>query len=44
MNVEEEQGWVPSTCLVREDGVKEDSTIRLLPGQGMLLLILTYTL
>ena len=24
MTVEDEQGWVPSTCLEREDGVKEE--------------------
>ncbi|XP_052771631.1 SH3 and PX domain-containing protein 2A-like isoform X2 [Mya arenaria] len=32
VNVEEEQGWVPSTCLEREDGVKEDTTVHLAPG------------
>lgn len=36
MNVEEEQGWVPSSCLEREDGIKEDSTVRLSPGEGEL--------
>lgn len=34
MNVEDEQGWVPSTCLEREDGQKEDTTLRFEPGEG----------
>ncbi|XP_052248971.1 SH3 and PX domain-containing protein 2A-like isoform X2 [Dreissena polymorpha] len=33
VNVDDEQGWVPSTCLARGDGVKEDTTERLPPGQ-----------
>ena len=34
MSVEDEQGWVPSTCLEREDGVKEDTTQKFKPGEG----------
>ncbi|XP_045188773.2 SH3 and PX domain-containing protein 2A-like isoform X2 [Mercenaria mercenaria] len=33
VNVEDEQGWVPSTCLEREDGLKEDSTVKFSPGE-----------
>ncbi|XP_060565530.1 SH3 and PX domain-containing protein 2A-like isoform X2 [Ruditapes philippinarum] len=33
VNVEDEQGWVPSTCLEREDGLKEDSTVKFAPGE-----------
>lgn len=33
VNVQDEQGWVPGTFLEREDGVKEDTKIRLPPGQ-----------
>ncbi|KAL4231928.1 SH3 and PX domain-containing protein 2B [Mactra antiquata] len=33
VNIEDEQGWVPSTCLEREDGVKEDTSIRFAPGE-----------
>lgn len=34
VSVEDEQGWVPSTCLEREDGVKEETSQRFKPGEG----------
>ena len=33
--MEDEQGWVPSTCLEREDGVKEETAKRFAPGKGI---------
>lgn len=33
VSVEDEQGWVPSTCLEREDGVKEETSQRFKPGE-----------
>lgn len=35
MNAEDEQGWVPSSYLEREDGTAESTTQRLKPGQGI---------
>ena len=37
MTVEDEQGWVPSTCLEREDGVKEETAQRFAPGEGIII-------